>query len=532
MRFLLHGSFFCALLLFSCNSSIDKNVEGQVAQQEINYNEQHRPQFHFSPEANWMNDPNGMFYYEGEYHLFYQYYPDSNVWGPMHWAHAISEDLVTWEHLPIALYPDSLGYIFSGSAVVDWKNTSGFGENGQPPLVAIYTYHDMDGEKAKRTDYQYQAIAYSNDKGRTWTKYEGNPVIPNTNKLKDFRDPKVVWDDDSKKWVMVFAANDHTQFWNSDDLKTWTHLDDWGKEWGEHGGLWECPDLFKMPVEGTDETKWVLLQSLNPSAPNGGSGTQYFVGDFDGEKFTLDPNFEPEVSNGKSLWIDYGRDNYAGVTWSDIPASDGRKLFIGWMSNWDYAQNVPTYVWRSAMTLPRKMVLKKVNGSYRIYSTPVKEFEKNRGKSTAISKMDIKGKSDLTKNLKFSPSQSELILEFENADAESFGIELSNSKGESYRVGYNSKTNQYFSDRTKSGNHDFSEKFAKEVHTTQRISKNKTVKMHLFFDVASAELFGDDGATVMTDIFFPTEDFNKISIFSEGGTTAVSGNTFEMKRIW
>ena len=311
----LLGVFF-ALLLLACATQKQGNV----------IKEQHRPNFHFTPPSKWMNDPNGMVYYEGEYHLFYQYYPDGIVWGPMHWGHAVSKDMLSWEHLPIAIYPDSLGLIFSGSAVVDWKNTSGFGQNGKPALVAIFTQHDMAGEKAGRNDFQYQSIAYSNDKGRTWTKYKGNPVIPNTNKIKDFRDPKMFWDEAHNQWTMVFAAQNHIKIWASKDLKNWTHQSDFGKEYGTHAGVWECPDLFPIQVENTNEQKWLLLQSLNPGSPNGGSGTQYFVGDFDGKTFTLATDFAKNVSNSQAVWLDWGRDNYAGVTWSDIPKEDGRRL--------------------------------------------------------------------------------------------------------------------------------------------------------------------------------------------------------------
>ena len=317
--------------------------------------EPHRPAFHFTPKTGWMNDPNGMVYYEGEYHLFYQYYPDSTVWGPMHWGHAISRDLVSWEHLPIALYPDSLGLIFSGSAVVDWKNTSGFGINGKPPLVAMFTHHLMRGEKAGRHDFQYQSLAYSNDKGRTWTKYAGNPVIPNTNAIHDYRDTKVFWYAPDQKWVVVLAAGDHIMLYNSPNLKDWTYLSSFGKDLGAHGGVWECPDLFPLKVQGTTQEKWVLIQNMNPGGPNGGSAAQYFIGDFNGKSFILDA----QLTGDLPLWLDHGRDNYAGVTWSDVPAADGRRLFIGWMSNWDYAQVVPTKSWRSAMTLPRQLVLAK-----------------------------------------------------------------------------------------------------------------------------------------------------------------------------
>ncbi len=251
-----HFLFLFAILFAACQQPAPApETAPTTTQKQGYYGEQHRPQFHFSPEQMWMNDPNGMVFLDGEYHLFYQYYPDSTVWGPMHWGHAVSSDMVHWQHLPIALYPDTLGYIFSGSAVVDWNNTSGFGSTEKPPLVAIFTHHLMEGEKAGRTDYQHQSIAYSTDKGRTWMKYEGNPVLPNTRKIKDFRDPKVMWDEGSKQWVMALAVLDHVEFWGSPDLKKWAHLSDFGKEFGSHGGVWECPDLFPITVEATGDVE-------------------------------------------------------------------------------------------------------------------------------------------------------------------------------------------------------------------------------------------------------------------------------------
>ena len=524
------------LFLGSLICSCQEHTRAQPGNTEssTSYNEQHRSQFHFSPAAKWMNDPNGMFFYAGEYHLFYQYCPDTTVWGPMHWGHAVSTDLVHWQHLPIALYPDSLGMIFSGSAVVDWKNTSGFGKNAQPPIIAIFTHHDMAGEKAGRKNYQYQSIAYSNDRGRSWTKYKGNPVVPNPGNIRDFRDPKVIWDDASNQWVMVFAAFDHVKIWGSKDLKNWQHLSDWGKEYGAHEGVWECPDLFPIPVEGSSEKKWVLLQSLNPGGPNGGSGTQYFVGDFDGKKFTLDPDFEPFVKKGNAVWLDAGRDNYAGVTWSDVSKEDGRRLYIGWMSNWDYATIVPTETWRSATTLPRSLILKKTGAGYRIFSQPVKELEALRSAAKKIEKADIAASLDLTQQLGFSPSQSELVLDFETGDAAAnFGVELSNRKGEKYRIGYDAATNQFYSDRTQSGNLSFSKKFGAKIHTAPRASKDKTIRFHLFFDAASAELFADGGANVMTDIFFPGEDFSQLKIYSENGKVKLlNGEAYSLKSIW
>lgn len=490
--------------------------------------EPHRPAYHFTPPAHWMNDPNGMVYFDGEYHLFYQYYPDSTVWGPMHWGHAVSRDLTHWKHLPIALYPDSLGLIFSGSAVIDWNNTSGFGRDGKPPMIAIYTQHLMAAEKAGRNNFQCQSIAYSHDRGRTWKKYAGNPVIPNPG-IRDFRDPKVIWHEPSKQWIMVFAAADHVNFYGSPDLKNWKPLSEFGREWGVHSGVWECPDLFPIRVEASGVQKWVLTQSINPGSPNGGSGTQYFIGDFDGTRFTLDPAFAKDCPKGQGVWIDYGRDNYAGVTFSDIPASDGRRIAIGWMSNWDYAQVVPTKTWRSAMTIPRQFRLKNTEKGLRLCSEPVRELEKLRGPVVTVKNQTIRQSLDLSKKIHFSPTVSELMFELEipKGEVPVAGIELSNAKGEVYRIGYNAATNQFFSDRTKSGDTRFSAQFAQKIHTCPRIASGTTVKVHLYFDRASCELFDDDGASVMTEIFFPGEDFMKMRMFAEHGMVEVRG-----LRIW
>ena len=267
MDHLKHILIISLVLLFSKLNAQTKN------------DEKYRPQIHFSPKEKWMNDPNGMVYHNGIYHLFYQYYPDSNVWGPMHWGHAVSTDMIRWKHQSIALYPDSLGYIFSGSAVVDVNNTSGFGVNGKPPFVAIFTHHDPKGEASGRNDYQNQSIAYSVDDGKTWIKYKNNPVVRNPG-IKDFRDPKVMWFAKEKKWIMTLATLDRITFYSSNDLKNWSKESEFGKNAGAHGGVWECPDLFPLNYNG--KKVWVLIVSINPGGPNGGSATQYFLGDFDG----------------------------------------------------------------------------------------------------------------------------------------------------------------------------------------------------------------------------------------------------------
>jgi fructan beta-fructosidase len=282
------------------------------------YHEQYRPQVHFSPPAHWMNDPNGMVYYGGTYHLFYQYYPKGTVWGPMHWGHATSTDLVHWTNRPIALYPDSIGLIFSGSAVVDFNNTSGLGKAGKPPLVAIFTQHSQAREKAGRSDAQNQSLAYSNDGGTSWKMYEHNPVLKNPG-IIDFRDPNVMWYAPGAKWVMSLATRDRITFYSSKNLKDWKKESEFGQHLGAHGGVWECPDLFPLTAAG-GKTLWVLLVNINPGGPQGGSATQYFTGSFDGVKFT--------AQGTGTRWLDQGTDEYAGVTWHNTGA---RRIFLGWM---------------------------------------------------------------------------------------------------------------------------------------------------------------------------------------------------------
>ncbi len=435
------------LILVGCN-----NANNEVAQ-PVNYKELHRPQIHFSPKEKWMNDPNGMVYYNNTYHLFYQYYPDSTVWGPMHWGHATTMDLVHWQHQPIALYPDSLGYIFSGSAVVDANNTLGFGKEGKVPLVAIFTHHDPVGEKKGTNVYQNQSIAYSLDEGKTWTKFTGNPVLKNPG-IKDFRDPKVSWHGESKKWIMTLATLDRITFFSSPNLKDWTKESEFGKEVGAHGGVWECPDLFSLEHKG--KKIWVLLVSINSGGPNGGSATQYFTGQFDGHQFV------PYQTDTR--WIDYGPDNYAGVTWSNI---ENRKIFLGWMSNWQYANVVPTQKWRSAMTVPRELQLEELDGKYFLQSAPVKELDVLNEPSTVVENINA-GNYNLPGNN--SKIMTPLKLNMTAEKLVGFSISFFNEQGEKILAGYDAMNNKYFIDRSKSGNTAFEKNFAL-LHTAPRISK-------------------------------------------------------------
>lgn len=508
-------TIFCflifALVLFNCAN------EKQATQEDADstlYSERHRPQFHFSPEANWMNDPNGMVFHNNEYHLFYQFYPDGLVWGPMHWGHAVSKDMIRWEHLPIALYPDSLGLIFSGSAVVDTNNTSGFGSEENPPLVAIFTYHSMEKEKAGRTDYQYQGIAFSNDNGRTWTKYDKNPVLKNQG-VKDFRDPKVSWHESIGKWVMILAVKDHIELWASANLRSWNKLSDFGFEYGDHGGVWECPDLFQLDVEGTDVKKWVMLVSINPGGPNGGSATQYFIGEFDGEMFLSD------TKQSDTCWLDYGPDNYAGVTWENMP--DDRKTFFGWMSNWAYAQDVPTSPWRSANTIPRELSLKNVDNKIHVKSMPSQEIQSLVIKSSPKKDLDI-NTSAVEAGINFNTS-----IVSGTVDKQDFSLEFFNDRNEFVAIGYDAARNHFYINRAKSGKIDFSKNYPLEVYAP-RISNENIVSFTIVKDVSSVEVFFDDGISVMTGLFFPAEDLKQLRVKS--AKVVKDFEAKELKSIW
>ena len=482
--------FLIVFVVFGCKEATKTIVKSE--------REMYRPAFHFTPEANWMNDPNGMVYFNETYHLFYQYYPDSTVWGPMHWGHAKSKDLLHWEHRPVALYPDSLGYIFSGSAVIDKMNTSGFGKDA---MVAIYTYHDPVGEKDGSIDFQTQGIAYSLDEGETWTKYEGNPVIENPG-IRDFRDPKAFWNEEKGIWQMALVAKDKVIFYESGDLKSWNVLSEFTFNDEPPLGVWECPDLFKLPVEGTDEEKWVLIISHGGnSLPNGGSGTRYFVGDYDGTSFTTDQQ--------DSQWIDYGTDNYAGVTYNNQP--DNKRIFIGWMSNWDYAISTPTEKWRSAMTLPRTLSLAKIEDRYILKSTIIEGFD------SLLSEVEIGNSDKYPYDFKYDQLQQS-VIQFDAEVKNKLQIELSNDLGDAYIMLYDSNSGIFYADRTKSGVVDFSDKFLMTPQQKVEIGKSNKLSVQLVVDASSIEIFLNDGAYSMTNQIFPRKDYDRFKITKSDGT--------------
>lgn len=523
--------FLCLFLLsqitmsWSQTQSAESDLNNSLGEEEL-----YRPNFHFTPEQNWMNDPNGMFFYEGQYHLFFQHYPDGNTWGPMHWGHATTENLIEWDEKPIAIYPDEQGYIFSGSAVVDANNTSGLAEEGKTPIVAMFTYHDAKGEKEGLETFQSQAIAYSLDQGKTWKKYEGNPVIENPG-IRDFRDPKMQWDELNNQWIMVLAAQDKSLFYTSKNLTEWELAFEFGNKIGAHGGVWECPDFFPIQVKNSNETKWVLIQSLNPGAYNGGSGTQYFVGDFDGTNFTPVVG-QKNLEANHTYWLDFGKDNYAGVTWASTNMKEDRKLFIGWMSNWQYAEKVPTTKWRSSMTFPRELTLiKKEDSTYRLFSEPANQIDKISKQEGEESKVkSAENTLLLADDSKLEMDKLRVKLKIPISENETYTFKLTNLKGDILEFGFHSTDSTLFIDRSRSGIVDFSNHFADKVSKAPRTSDDDLLEVEILLDKTSIELFYDEGETVMTEIFFPNSPMTQLELItSEDNFTIEDLNIYQLE---
>lgn len=424
------------------------------------FSEKFRPQLHFTPKRHWINDPNGLLFYKGKYHLFFQHNPEGDLWGNMSWGHAISTDLFHWEELPVAIGCTDTTGIFSGSAVVDYTNSAGFGSIENPAIVAIYTSHKNDGSN------QSQHLAYSLDEGVTFTQYEGNPVLDLD--MKDFRDPKVSWEAATKTWLMVIAKPEEHKiaFFRSPNLKEWQHLSDFGPL-GAEGGCWECPDLFPLTTP-SGVTRWVLLVSLNPGGITGGSGTQYFIGDWDGETFT--------TTQGEEIkWIDHGRDNYAGVTFNNT--DDGRRIFVGWMNNWEYSNTIETSPWRGAMTLPRELSLSSNNGNFQLHLQPVAEYSKVQGEGV--------GEND--------------SLELQEIAAEIHGdepltIRISDGNGRYIECGYSAKKKSLFVDRY----HAWFGEYQNNFQESKVDSKNFT--LIAIVDRGAIEISTDAGKSLITSL--------------------------------
>ena len=419
--------------------------------------EKFRPAYHHTPAYGWMNDPNGMFYKDGVYHLYYQYNPYGSMWENMTWGHSTSKDLIHWEAQPLAIEPDALGAIFSGSCVVDKKNDQ---------VVAFYT----SAGKA-----QVQSMAISKDNGITFEKYAGNPVLVSTE--EDFRDPKAFWNPDIQKWNLVLAVGQEMRFYSSSNLKDWTYESSFGQGYGCHDGVWECPDLMKMPVRGTDKQKWMLICNINPGGPFGGSATQYFIGEFDGHKFTCE--------HKDTRWMDYGKDHYATVTFDNAP--DGRKIALAWMSNWQYANQVPTKQFRSANSVPRDLDLFEHNGQTYCGVTPSKELNVLRGK--AVSKL---------------PKTCEIVVDVKGSTE----MVLSNSIGEQVVMKYDAAKQTFSMDRTRSYA-SFSEAFPV---VTVAPTYGDIKQLRIFIDNCSIEAFDAEGKMAMTNLVFPNEPYQNLKV--------------------
>lgn len=466
--------------------------------------EKYRPAYHHTPLYGWMNDPNGMFYKDGRWHLYYQWNPYGSKWQNMTWGHSSSADLVRWEHHPAAIEANGLGTVFSGSSVVDSANTAGFGRDA---VVALYTSADVN---------QTQSLAHSSDGGMTFEIYPGNPVLTLESEA---RDPNMFWDADNGRWVMSLAhALDHEMlFFTSPDLKEWTLQGSFGKGIGAQDGVWECPDLFRLKVDGSDEEKWVLVCNINPGGPFGGSATQYFTGDFDGKTFIADTDAEGVIP---TKWMDYGKDHYATVSWSDVP--DNRRVLIGWMSNWQYAGEVPTMQYRSANTLPREAGLFRApDGQLYLSSSPVAELAALRDKPSVSVRNKPAGGNGRNFPLPGSNGGAcEILLDIDSRKAGSVDITISNNDGESALLCYDAKAHTLSFDRRRSGLTDFSQDFP-TVTTAPTFETNGKLSLRIFIDRSSIEVFGNGGKTVMTNLVFPTVPYSSVSVSAKGGNARI-----------
>ena len=486
-----------------------------VAQPEPSYAERHRPQYHFTPAVNWMNDPNGLVWFDGEYHLFYQYNPFGTRWGHMSWGHAVSPDMLHWEHLPVAIPETDSVMAFSGSAVVDWNNTSGFGSEDAPPLVAIYTGHYRE----RRLQAQY--IAWSVDRGRTWTPYEGNPVLDLG--LTDFRDPKVFWHAPEEKWVMVVAlsVDRKVHLYSSKDLKSWTFMSEFGPA-GNVTGIWECPDLFELPIENRPgETRWVLDVDNGGGTVASGSAGQYL----DGTTF--------EAEHEDTRWVDYAKDFYAAISWSDVPQEDGRRLWVGWLNNWLYGADIPTAPWRSAQSVPRALSLRAdALGDLWLVQRPVEELKTLR---RTHRRLDARAIAEGTHDLSgegIAGAAIELVVELEVGDATEVGLKVRQGEGEETVIGYDALRKEVFVNRYGSGEKAFHPTFADLFEASMNAPEGR-LKLHVFVDWSSVEVFADDGAIVFSSQIFPSPDSDGVSVYAEGGTARLASlDMWTLDSVW
>lgn len=466
----------------------------------------YRPAFHFSPERNWINDPTGLIFDGSEYHMFNQYNPYGDLWGHMSWSHAVSKDLVSWEELPVALKEENGIGIFTGSIVLDSTNTSGFGKNGIAPMVAFYT--------GNSPGLQTQNVAYSLDHGRSWTRYEGNPIIDLHE--SDFRDPMVFWHAPTQRWVMVasLAVKHKVVFFSSSDLKRWTRLSEFGPAGANAPPNWECPNLFQLPIANAgDKKKWVLVLGIGDNGPAGGSATQYFVGEFDGKRFVDDNPLN------ETRWMDYGSDFYAAQTWSNIPASAGSRIAIAWMDNWKYADKLPTSPWRGQTTVPRTLRLVQTATGVFLTQAPVKELESLRDEHLQLRNASWADAHALLSRRSW-PETIEIDAELELKGSQEFGFIL--RKGDFYgtRVGYDARWSEVYVDRSHSGDLIVGPTFAAR-HEAPVDARSGHLRLHILLDRSSVELFANHGLVTITDLIYPRPSDKGLGVYVKGNPPSV-----------
>lgn len=485
----------------------------------------YRPEYHHTPLYGWMNDANGLVYKDGEYHLYFQYNPYGSKWGNMHWGHSVSKDLVHWQHLDPAIARDTLGHIFSGSTVIDKNNSAGYGKDA---MIAFYT-------SASDEHGQIQCMAYSNDNGRTYTKYENNPILTPFDGLKDFRDPKVFWYEPAQKWYMIVSADKNMRFYSSTDLKQWEYLSQFGEGYGVQPNQFECPDFIQLPVDGNkDNMKWVMIVNINPGCPFGGSATEYFIGDFDGKEFKCD------TDKSVTKWLDFGKDHYATVCFSN---TGDRIIAVPWMSNWQYANVTPIRQYRGANALPRELSLYTKNGEIYMAANVVKETEALRKSTRNIESLSVEGETVIDSITNGLNSGVELEMDIVPGKAQTVGFDIMNAKGEKTKIYLDLKSGRAVMDRTESGLIAFGEKAEphfKENHDRRKtesinyindfalgtwaplsLCEGKSYHLNVFVDKCSVELFVDGGRIAMTNLVFPTEVYNSLRFYTEGGKAEV-----------
>ena len=493
--------------------------------------EKFRPVYHHTPLYGWMNDANGLVYKDGEYHLYFQYNPYGSKWGNMHWGHSVSKDLVHWEHLAPAIARDTLGHIFSGSSIVDQENVAGYGAGN---ILAFYT---SDSDK----NGQIQCLAFSKDNGRTFTKYEKNPILCPADGLRDFRDPKVFRYEPEDKWVMIVSADKEMRFYDSKNLKDWNYMSSFGEGYGVQPCQFECPDMVELPVDGDlNRKKWALIVNVNPGCYFGGSATQYFTGNFDGTKFSCDS--QPNVTK----WLDWGKDHYATVCFSN---TGERTIAVPWMSNWQYCNIVPTKQFRSANALPRELSLYTQDGEIYLSAVPVPEIKTLRKEKKEIPAFTVANDYHIDSLLADNDGAYELALEITVGEAEIMGFNLFNDKGEKVDIYFNLPEKRLVMDRTKSGIVDFGKKSVSheiEVHDRRKttsinyiddfalatwapIKKENKYTLDVCVDKCSVEIFLNGGKVAMTNLIFPSEPYNRMCFYSKGGSFQV--DSFKAYRL-